>query len=97
MIYYFMIKMFKQFLKRLSDRTVLDELEGMKLDLAQMRTQISDFENNVMDKVLATNEKISKRLQTRMKREMNENELEEDTFTGAPQSVRGLKLFGGRH
>ena len=93
-----MIKMFKQFLKRLSDRTVLDELEGMKLEIAQLRTHILDFENNVMDKVLSTNEKISKRLKTRMDREMASNEIP-DEYTGisSAQSQRGFKLFGGRH
>lgn len=90
--------MFKQFLKRLSDRAVLDELEAMKLEVAQLRTQILDFENNVMDKVLATNEKISKRLKTRMDREMVANEISEE-YTGmaSAQNARGIKLFGGRH
>lgn len=90
--------MFKQFLKRLSDRAVLDDLEAVKLEVAQLRTQILDFENNIMDKVLSTNEKISKRLQTRMNRELKDNEISEDfTGMGSPQNAKGIRLFGGRH
>jgi len=90
--------MLKWIFKRFSDVYVLSELENMYKEIAQLRTEQATFQLEVIDNLFNSVNKVQKRMQTRLTRELQDN----DTNSDIPLKRGGLirpsqfKMLGKR-
>lgn len=83
-----MLSFLKNWFKAYQNAKLLEELETLKNDFAQLRTHILTVENEMYDTILARLEKLNKANEQRLKREKEkEKDIKEENLT--PVSFSG--------
>ena len=89
-----MFNPFRNFIRAYNDKNVIHDLENVKKEVAQLRTEWNIFEADIMDSILGRIERLNKRMQTKMSRELAQTD---DFKEPAPRERASRVLFGNKN